>query len=290
MSRSKILVTGATGTCGKQTVQRLLELGAEVRAGARSEEAGKKLAARGAEVVPFDFDRPETLRPAFAGVASAFLVTPFVDKPLPLVEAAVEAARAEDVSHLVRLSAAGADPRSEAALPRKHGLGELAVQRSGLGWTVLRPTFFMDNFVNLQARAIATTGRFYGASHGGRTAYISSRDIAGVAAAVLTEPKAQAGLTLELTGGEALSDAEVAERLGDVLRKAVEYVDLDPAQYAEGLRGQGTPEWMIEELVFLEGVKAAGWAASISPVVEELLGRPPETLTDFLVRNELFLT
>lgn len=155
---------------------------------------------------------------------------------------------------------------------------------------MLRPTFFMDNFVNLQARAIATTGRFYGASHGGRTAYISSRDIAGVAAAVLTEPKAQAGLTLELTGGEALSDAEVAERLGDVLRKAVEYVDLDPAQYAEGLRGQGTPEWMIEELVFLEGVKAAGWAASISPVVEELLGRPPETLTDFLVRNELFLT
>ena len=283
---TKTLVTGATGTCGKQTVRRLLELGVDVRAGARSKDAATGLAALGAEVVELDFDRPETLRPAFSGVSSAFIITPFVEKPLPHLEAAVEAARAEGARHLVRLSAAGADPKSEAKLPRDHGTGELLVEKSGLGWTVLRPTFFMDNFVNFQAPAIAATGRFYGASHGGRTAYVSSRDIAAVAAAVLAEPEARAGQKLELTGAEALEDAEVAERLGDTLRKAVEYVDLEAAQFAEGLRSQGTPEWMIEDLVFLEEVKAAGWASSVSPVVEQITGRTPESLAEFLGRHE----
>jgi hypothetical protein len=63
-------------------------------------------------------------------------------------------------------------------------------------------------------------------------------------------------------------------------------VDLDAAQFAEGLRSQGTPEWMIEDLVFLERVKAAGWAASVSPTVEQITGRAPESLTDFIARHE----
>lgn len=103
---------------------------------------------------------------------------------------------------------------------------------------------------------------------------------------MLAEPENRLGQTLELTGAEALEDAEVAERLGDALRKAVEYVDLEAAQFAEGLRSQGTPEWMIEDIVFLEGVKAAGWAASVSPTVEQITGRTPETLAEFIGRHE----
>lgn len=270
----KILVTGATGTIGSQVAEQLVERGADVRVAVRSPEKVRLANTAGTELTAFDWDDAASYARAFEGVDRVLLLSPFIERFVPYVERAVAAAKAAGVGHIVRLSAIGADADAP-GVGREHGQAEQRVRESGLGWTVLQPTFFVDNAATYQRDALAGQGAFYGASHGGRVAYVASTDIAAVAVAALLEPEAHAGQTYVLTGGEALRDEELAEILGEVLGREVRYVDLEETRFAEGLRAQGTPEWMVEHLVAFEGMKAQGWAAEVSPAVERALGRAP---------------
>jgi uncharacterized protein YbjT (DUF2867 family) len=283
---TKILVTGATGTIGKQVVRALRERGLDVRAGARTPESLQDLKALGAETVRIDWDDQASLEAAFAGIDRVFLLTPFVEDDLPHVKAGVAAARAAGVSFILRMSAAGADPSSPAALPRHHGQGENLVKESGIRWAVIQPNFFQDNFVNYQAGSIKAQGAFYGAGGEGKTAYISSSDVGASAAAILAAPDKHGSQTYVLTGPEALSDGEAARLLGALLGREVKFVNLGPDDLAAGLRSQGTPEWQVQALLFLETVKANGWASAVSPAVEQITGRAPENVRSFLERNK----
>jgi uncharacterized protein YbjT (DUF2867 family) len=283
---STILVTGATGTIGRQVALALARDGAAVRAGVRDPAKAADLAAAGVELVALDLSAPSSVAAALSGVERLFLLTPFVEHPMPLVEVALAAARDAGVRHVVRMSVAGADPPSSSAPPPHHGRIEEAVAHGGMGWTILQPTFFMDNFVNYgAAQTIAAEGRFYGASGEGKTSYVSSVDVGAVAATILQEPGAHAGKTYLVTGGEAVSDAEVAAIIEQLRGKPVTYVDLTPEQQRAALEQQGAPAWMIDAFVGLEGIKRAGWAAGVSPVVQEVTGRPPETLRAFVQRH-----
>lgn len=282
---STILITGATGTIGKQVAQSLLSKGANVRVGLRDPAKGAELAEAGATVVPFDFEKPETFAPAFEGVERVFLLSPFVENFVELVEQAARAATDAGVKFIARLSALGADPNSPEGLSGQHGRAEEAIKASGADWAVLRPTFFQDNVLNYQAPTLAQ-GSFYGASHAGKTSYVSSRDVAEVAAAILLTPQSHAGKTYTLTGPKALSDEELAGLLSRVSGRSIAYVDLPDAQLLQGQVDAGSPRWRAEHLVALEGVKAAGWAASTSPDVQAVLGRAPEGYADFLGRNQ----
>jgi len=275
-----ILVTGANGTVGSHVVQALLARGANVRAGVRSRDKGATLAAAGAEVVELDLARPDTLNAAFEGVDGLFLLTPFIPEPLPLVRNALAAATAAGVAHVVRVSSAGADANSPATLARHHGEGEDAVKASGIAWTVLRPTFFQSNPTHFQGDSLRGDGAFYGASGGGRTAYVAVKDIAEVAAVALTSPADHAGQTYTLTGPEALTDSEVAAVIAEAAGRPISYVDLDPETYAGGLASAGAPQFQVDGLVFLEGIKANGWAEAISPDIEHILGRPATRYAD----------
>jgi len=280
----KILVTGATGTIGSQVAAALLDAKASVRVGLRDPDKGAALRARGAEVVRFDFEDETTFEGAFDGVERVFLLTPFVEAFVPVVERAAKAAKAAGVKFIARMSALGADPDADEGLSKQHGQAESAVKATGVDWTVLRPTFFQDNVLNYQGAAVAD-GSFFGASGSGRTAYVSSRDVGEVAANVLLDPSAHAGQTYTLTGPVAVSDTEVAEALSKVAARDIHYVDLPSEQLLQGQLSAGTPRWMAEHLVALEGVKAAGWAAQPSPAVQDVLGRPAEPLAAFLERH-----
>lgn len=283
---SKILVTGATGTIGRQVALALAHEGAAVRAAVRDPAKAADLAEAGVELVSLDFSDPKRVVAAFEGVDRLFLLTPFVEDPRPMIDGVLGAARDARVRHIVRLSAAGADPSSPFALAREHGLIEEAVKRSGAGWTILQPSFFMDNLVNYGgAQSIAAEGRFYGAAGEGKAAYISSADVGAVAAKILRDPAAHAGQTYVLTGGEAVSNQELAALLGELRGKPVTYVDLTPEQQRAALEQQGAPGWMIDGFVGLEGVKRAGWAEAVSPVAQQILGRAPETYRAFLQRH-----
>lgn len=283
---SKILVTGATGTIGRQVALALARDGAPVRAAVRDPAKAADLAKAGVELVTLDLSLPSSVAAALAGVERLFLLTPFVEHPMPMIEATLAAARDAGVRHIVRMSAAGADPSSPFGLAREHGEIEEAVKRSGMGWTILQPTFFMDNFVNYgAAQTITASGQFYGASGAGKTSYVSSADVGAVAAKILQDPATHAGQTYVVTGGEAVSDAEVATIIGELRGKPVTYVDLTPEQQRAALEQQGAPPWMIDGFLGLEGVKRAGWAAGISPVVQEIAGRAPETFRSFVQRH-----
>jgi len=281
------LITGATGTIGNQLAKELLERGAHtVRVGTRRPGATAELEALGATAVALDLDDPNTLDNAFAGVDQLFLVGPqshetFSDSVPPILAAAKRAG----VSFVLRISALGANPEGGFALAKHHGLGEQYLRDSGLDFAILQPTFFQDNLVKFQGQAIAGQGAFYGASAGQKVAYVSSADIARTAAAILENPADHRGKSYVLTGPEALTDAEVATVAGEVLGKEIRYVDVPGEQIEQSMLDNGASAWMAASMKALEGVKAAGYAADVSPTVEAITGRAPEKLRSFLERH-----
>ena len=285
---TKILVTGATGNVSSQILQHLLDRGtapSSLRAGVRDPAKAQSLADAGVEVVRYDHDEPATLAAAFDGVDRAFLLIPFVPGFAELGAQAVDAAKAAGVKHVVKLSAFGADASSDFWLAKNHGQSDEAVANSGLGYTIIRPTFFQDNILNFSGDTLESQSTFYGASGDQPVAYVSSNDVAAVAAEVLLHPDAHAGKTYDLTGGEAVTNAELAALLGKVAGKPITYTDLTLDQYADGARQNGTPEPYVEAFAGLENIKAQGWAAPVSPHVQQVLGRVPESYAAFLERN-----
>lgn len=280
-----ILVTGATGTVGSEATRALLEAGADVRVGVRDPAKAEALVAAGAKAVRLDLDDPTTLGPAFNGVSRVFLVTAFIEDPLPHVRAALEAARGAGVEFVLRLSVFGADPGSEDGLARTHGRGEELVRDSGIGWAVIRPTFFMDNLLNYTGGSLERDDAFYGAAQSGKISYISSRDIGRTAAAILTSRDGHQGQTYELTGPEALDNDAVAAAASRAFGRTIRYVDVTPEQFEKAALAMGLPPWAAGHMVALEAVKANGWAASMSPSVESITGEPGERYEEFLVRR-----
>ncbi len=280
-------ITGATGTIGNQLARLLLERGDHtVRVGTRRPEAAAALAALGAEVAALDLDDPSTLPAAFAGVDRLFLVGPQTTSEFgATVQPILAAAKAAGVRFVLRLSALGASTDGGFALAREHGIGEAHVAASGIDWAILRPTFFQDNLLNFQGAAVAKDGAFYGASGGGAVSYISSADVARTAASILADPAPHVGKRYVLTGPEAMTDEALAALATDVIGKPLRYVDVTPDQLRGSMVEAGMPAWIADSLVALESVKAQGYAAEVSPAVEDITGKPPETYRAFLARN-----
>jgi uncharacterized protein YbjT (DUF2867 family) len=288
---SKILVTGATGTIGKEVVRALRAKNLAVRAGARTPAKLEALEKLGAEVVSLDFENPASVKAAFQGVDRLFLLTPFVEHPIAMVEAALAAAKAAGVRFVLRMSASGADPNAPAPLPREHGLSEKLVKESGLSWAIIQPNFFMDNFLNYSADSIKGQNAVYGASGTGKVTYVSSADVGAVAAEILANPEKHASKTYAITGGEAVTDAEAAATISEVLGREIKFVGMSGDDYGAALRSFQLPGWMVDALVFLEaGVKANGWAAQTATTVKDLTGREPERLRSFIERNKSLLS
>jgi len=266
-----ILVSNANGKVGQEVVRLLIERGADLRVGAR-DTAKAQAEFPGAKVVALDFDRPETLAAAVAGVDSIFAATAY--PLLPKAELDLLAvAKAAGVKRIVKMSALGAelDPTSP------HSVVETAIQESGLAWTFLRPTFFNQNYATQSAAAVKA-GAFYEPAAGGATSFVDTRDIAAVAVEALTKP-GHDGHAYALTGPAALTRAEVAAILSKASGHEVVYVAVDDA----ALRGAlaGAPQTLVELMVTLFGYVRAGYTAAVSPDVEKVLGRPARDFASF---------
>jgi uncharacterized protein YbjT (DUF2867 family) len=287
---SKILVTGATGTIGKEVVRALRAKNLDVRAGGRSAEKREALKHLGAETVALDFESSASLEAAFRDVDALFLITPLIEEPLAMVKAALAAARAAGVRFVLRMSGARADASIPAAVYRDHGIGENLVKDSGIPWAIIQPTFFMDNFINYSGDTIRGQNAIYGASGAGRVTYVSSADVAAVAAEILVNPTAHASRTYVITGGEAVTDEEAVRTISEVLGREIKLVNMSGEAYEAALRSYQLPGWMVDAMVFLEaGAKANGWAAPIVSTVKNLTGREPERLRHFIERNKSLL-
>jgi uncharacterized protein YbjT (DUF2867 family) len=264
-----ILVTGATGTVGRQVVTQLSELGAAVRAVTRDPRSAGLPA--DVEAVRADLADPASLEPRLAGVDSAFLVWPFSAPGL----AAGPGARlvevlARHVSRIVYLSAEAAARRPESFWATMERL----IEASGAQWTFLRPTGFAANTLMWadQIRGHGVVRWPYGAA---ARSLIHERDIAAVAVAALTDER-HAGQKYLLTGPEVITQAGQAGVIGDVIGAAVRWEELAPEEARQQLLAAwGDPGFVDSAL--------AAWAGLVThpePVtatVREITGVPART-------------
>ena len=275
-----ILITGATGTTGREVVEELRRLGAkDVRALVRDPARADFIREAGFETVVGDFDRPETLDAALKGVERALLLTPPSMQTFEHQRAFVEAAARAGVRHVVKLSAFGADAGAPEGFGKWHGQAEDLLKASGLAWTMLRPNFFMQNLLG-QAKQIASDGIIAQAVGDGRASFIDTRDIAAVAARTLTE-EGHAGQTYVLTGPEALSYTEVAAKLSEATGREIKYVPVSPAQFRETALAAGLPEWLVSGLERLNELFVSGEAAEVTDAVRRVGRKEPTTFDQF---------
>jgi uncharacterized protein YbjT (DUF2867 family) len=231
-----------------------------------------------------DFADPASLRDAFAGVRTLFLLFPFTPGSVDLARNAVDAAKAAGVQHIVRSSGAGAEEGSPLAIADLQGRIDALIQRSGIPFTLLRPAGFMQNWVNFYAGQIKS-GTYSAANGEGGISVVDVRDIAEAAAVVLANPAAHAGKIYTLTGGEALSTAEQVALIAKAIGRPVRYDAITPEQAQEQMRGWGLPEAQIALYASLARVYREGWAAGISPDVQALTGHPPRRFADFVAEH-----
>ncbi|HET6765308.1 MAG TPA: SDR family oxidoreductase [Longimicrobiaceae bacterium] len=274
-----IVVTGATGKIGSELVRLLRERGQGVRAIVRSAEKGAELAALGAELAVGDLGDAASLRAAFAGGDKLFLLAPAGPDQVALQHNAIQAAKQAGIRHVVKVSALGAAPDSPVALGRWHAETEAELAASGMAWTVLQPHSFMQNLLG-SAGTVAGQGMLYAPVGDAPVALVDTRDVAAVAAGVLTQPGHE-GRTYVVTGGEAVTYARVAQALGAATGRPVQYVDVPPEAARGGMLAAGLPEWLVDDLLGLFAIFKAGHGATTTDAVRTIGGREPTTIEQF---------
>ncbi|MCX2738611.1 SDR family oxidoreductase [Pontibacter anaerobius] len=279
-----ILVTGATGTVGREVVKQLsmLEGDIRVRAGVHSIIKGENLKRLpGVEVVEMDFEDPESLHAAFTHADKVFLITPFAADQIQMSKTLVDEAKKAGVKHIVKLSVIGADVEPGLQLGRWHREIEKYVEDSGIRYTFLRPTSFMQNYINYNAESIKKEGRFYGATGDGKVSYVDARDIAAVGVEALMSDE-HVGKSYDITGSEALSNYEVAKLMSEVTGKQVDYMDVPDAAAKKGMTDHGIPDWMADAMIEVYSLYRSGKGAETTDTVERVTGRKPHTMRQFL--------
>jgi uncharacterized protein YbjT (DUF2867 family) len=271
-----ILVTGASGTVGREVVRLLVEAGAEVRASRHHAGDAGDLPA-GALPVDVDFDSPATLDAACRGAGAVYLLTPQVPSATAYVRAIVDAACRNGVERIVRHSMHDA-PHGRDALSRWHREAEEIVVSSGLGYAILRPNAFMQNFVTIYAPTIRRQGFFRLPLGEARLSSVDTRDVAAVAAAVLLSGEHD-GAAYVLTGPEPLTGEEMAATVAAEIGRPVEYID----EPEDAGRPPAGAESIVASaaLVELSAEMRAGNLAAVSGDFERLAGRPPATFATF---------
>ena len=277
-----ILVTGASGTVGKEVLQQVLKSGAQCRAMFRSPQEAKKAPA-GTETVIADFARAETLSAALRGIESVYLVCSPVPDLVELEGNAVHACAQADVKHVVLNSALGAGDYDK-SFPSWHRKVEDQLRATRLSWTILRPNSFHQNTVAYYAPSIRAEGAFYSSLGNSRMSYIDVRDVAAVAARALKAAE-HAGKIYELNGPAALTSSEIAAKIATHSGRPVKYVDIPVDTQRKAMLDAGMPEWQISALLDLQQYYVSGKGGEVDQVLQNLLRRSPITMDEFLEQH-----
>jgi len=273
-----ICITGATGTLSREVI-RQLEPKAPFRAAYFSATAAETGRARGIDAVLIDYNQPRTLRAAFQGCDTVFLLGPNALNQIELELNAVDAAKAAGVRHIVKQSVLGAAEESY-SLANIHRPVEKAIEGSGLAWTFLRPNSFMQNTATFMAQTIKAEGAFYSASGQARISHVDVRDIAAVAVAALTAPGHE-GKIYTLCGPEALTYDDIADELSKALGRDIHHISLPAADLKAGMLAEGMPEAIADRMLDLERYFREDRASSVTDDVLRVTGRAPRRFAEY---------
>jgi uncharacterized protein YbjT (DUF2867 family) len=256
------LVLGGTGKTGRRVVQHLTGRGVRVRIGSRS--GG----------VPFDWEDPTTWEPALDGVRAAY-VSYYPDLAVPgapeAVGALAEVAVAAGVRRLVLLSGRGEESAEVA---------EQALVASGADCTILRASWFAQNFSESYLLEPVLAGEVVLPAGEVGEPFVDADDIAAVAAAALTQD-GHAGRTYELTGPRLLTFAEAVSAIADATGRDIGYTSVPAADYAAALLAAGVPDDVTDLLTYLFTTVLDGRNARVSDDIQRVLGRPARDFTAY---------
>ncbi len=279
--RRTVLITGATGTVSGALLDALTGADVNLRALVRDQSKAERIESRGVQVRMADLDTPESLPAAFEGVHDLWLLNANSPRAPENSINAVWAARQAGVQRVVRLSAVGAAHDAPTRSGRLHALADIQLQNSGLAWTILRPHYLMQNLL-ASADTIAEHGAFYLNAAEGRIGMIDARDVAEIAAKVLTdEPNRHHAKIYTPTGPQAISFGQVAAQLQQATGTDVSYVAVADDAARQAMLDAGLSEWLAGMLVEYGQAYSIGWSDYTSNDVEKLLGRPPRRFADF---------
>lgn len=281
MSGADVVVTGVTGGLGGRVARRLAERGVGQRLVARNPGRAPELA--GAQVAAGSYDDRDSLRRAFAGAHTLFMVSASEDPDrLRLHANVVGAATDAGVERVVYTSFFGAAPDCSFTFGRDHWHTEELIKGSGLRFTMLRDNLYLD-FLPLM---VGADGVIRGPAADGRVAAVARDDIADVAAAVLlTDGDRHDGRSYDLTGPEALTMAEVAQRLSELAGRTITYHPETLEEAYASRASYGAPDWEVDGWVTTYVAIANGELDAVGGDVAAVAGHPPMGLDDFLRRN-----
>jgi len=272
---SPILVVGATGTVGTELVTQLTQDGYPVRILTRNRQ---KAAGFGNSVDVFvgDLNDPESLKPAMQGVDRFFLITSSTQQDKNVLAAAKEAG----TRHVVKISTQEAGWTPVEGHGHWHKEREELIKSSGLLWTFLRPSMYM-NFALSWAPGIRLENAIRLAGGDGKLPPIDPWDVAAVAKAALTTPGHEnQGYTL--TGPELLSFADIAAMFAKVLGRPVRRIEISEAEQAEDFTKMGAPKYVADGLAETFSLIRAGRFAYLTDDVEKAIGEKPRTYETWL--------
>ncbi len=256
------LVLGGTGKTGRRVVERLATCGLPVRIGSRSGEP------------PFDWEDRASWEPALRGAGSVYL-TYYPDLAVPgavdEVRSLVELAVASGVQRLVLLSGRGEDEALRA---------EEVVQASGVDWTIVRSSWFNQNFSENYLLDAVLGGEVVLPAGDVREPFVDADDIADVAVAALTED-GHAGQLYEVTGPRLLTFAQAVAEIATATGREIRYVQVSPEQNATALADQGVPPDFVWLVNYLFTTVLDGRNANLSDGVQRALSRQPRDFSDY---------
>jgi uncharacterized protein YbjT (DUF2867 family) len=209
-----------------------------------------------------------------------FLCTPNHPQQVEHETNVIDAATVAGIRRLVKIGANGAQIGSPVAFWDAHGRIEAHPRQSGVPAVVLHPSSYTSNLL-AAAHAVAHGGTLFAPAGDAKVAPIDPRDVAAVAAVVLTADGHE-GRTYTLTGPQAVTYHDVAHQLSTVTGRHVAYVDVPDEAAREGMLQASVPDWMAEQLVALWGELRRGTADTTTDVVRVLTGEEPRTVSQFL--------
>ena len=260
-----ILLTGGTGTTGRRIAERLRARGVAHRVASRSGTPA------------FDWDRPETWPAVLDGATSAYIAySPDIAMPgaADIVDRFARAAVNAGVEHLVLLAGRG-EPEAEVA--------EQHVRDSGARWTIVRASWFAQNFSEGMLLDATRSGTIIMPARDVGEPFVDVEDIADVAATALVEP-GHDGRTYDVTGPRLLTFTDAAAELSAAAGRPITFVEVSPAEFVAEAVAEGLPIELADWIVTLCAVVLDGRNEHLGQGVQQALGRTPRDFRDFAVR------
>lgn len=251
----------------------------EIIAGVRDpERAGERISIPDVRMTRFDFEDPGTFSSALQGIDRFFLVRPpAISNVRKYIRPVIEQAVVSDVSHIVFLSLQGVE---ENPVVPHHRIEKYIVE-SGISYTFLRPSFFMQNLSTTHREEIRERDELFIPAGSRRFNFIDVRDIGEAAALVLSHPERHENQKYELTGPRNYDFFEIARILSEVLERTIEYMDPSALGFLRRKRQEGYPLMHITVMILLYRAGQNGGEPRITDTIGQLLGRAPISFQTF---------